>query len=103
MVRDIHAHDAYVKICCTVNALVAITGKVFTRNQKRLREYHGTMGDEDYLITIYSCIMLLAQRGHCILFSVVFTPSPPSRRGSVWVLPVISNTVSRVCMGLPNM
>jgi hypothetical protein len=30
------------------------------------------------------------QRRQCILFSVVFTPSSPSQRGSVWVLPVIS-------------
>ncbi len=40
------------------------------------------------------------QRGQCILFSVVFTPSPPSHHGSVWALPVISllltNTVSPV-------
>jgi hypothetical protein len=32
-----------------------------------------------------------AQRGQCILvFFVVFTPSPSSHHGSVWVLPVIS-------------
>ncbi len=30
------------------------------------------------------------QRRQCILFSVVFTHSPPSHLGSVWVLPVIS-------------
>jgi hypothetical protein len=28
----------------------------------------------------------LAARDHCILFSVVFTLSPPSHYGSVWVL-----------------
>ncbi len=41
------------------------------------------------------------QRGQCILFSVVFTPSPPcSTHRSVWLLPAISlllyNTVSPV-------
>jgi hypothetical protein len=38
--------------------------------------------------------------GQRVLFSVVFTPSPPSHHGSVWVLPVLSvlltNTVSPV-------
>jgi hypothetical protein len=46
----------------------------------------------------------LIQRGQCILFSVVFTPSPTSHpashHGSVWILPVISlfstNTLSQV-------
>ncbi len=33
---------------------------------------------------------LLPTRGQCILFSVVFTPSPPSHHSSVWVLPVFS-------------
>jgi hypothetical protein len=38
------------------------------------------------------------------LFSVVFTPSPPSRHGNVWVLRVpaisqlLTNTVSRACL-----
>ncbi len=27
---------------------------------------------------------------YCLLISVVFTPSPPSHRGSIWLLPVIS-------------
>ncbi len=46
----------------------------------------------------------LTQRGQFILFSVVFTPSPPGHHGSVWLLPVISlllaNTVSpvRACL-----
>ncbi len=45
-----------------------------------------------------------AQTGLMYLFSVVFTPSPPSHYGNVWVLPVISllltNTVSpvRACL-----
>jgi hypothetical protein len=34
-------------------------------------------------------------RGQCILFSVVFTPSPPSHHGSVWVLPVIFLLVNK--------
>ncbi len=44
------------------------------------------------------------QRGLCILFSVVFNPSPPSQHCSVWVLHVISvlltNTVPpvRACL-----
>ncbi len=41
-----------------------------------------------------------AQRGQCILISVVLTPSPPSHLGSLWLLPVISllltNTVPPV-------
>jgi hypothetical protein len=40
------------------------------------------------------CVLLVAMvgklRGHCILFSVVYTPPPPSRHGSVWLLPVYS-------------
>ncbi len=46
------------------------------------------------------------QRGRCVLFSAVFTPSPPSHHGSVWVLPVISllltNTISpvRTCLSM---
>jgi hypothetical protein len=31
---------------------------------------------------------------HCILFSVVFAPSPPSHRGSVWVLSYLSSLYS---------
>ncbi len=42
----------------------------------------------------------LEQRSQCILFSVVFTPSPPSPYGSVWAQTVISllvaNTVSPI-------
>jgi hypothetical protein len=30
--------------------------------------------------------ILAAQRGQCILFSFVFTPSPSSHRDSVWLL-----------------
>ncbi len=47
-------------------------------------------------------IFTLSQRGLCILFSVVFTPSS---HGSAWALPVISlfltNTVSPG-VGLPT-
>ncbi len=46
--------------------------------------------------------------GQCILFSVVFTPSPPGHHGSICVLPVIyaiplllSNTVSPVRIAYP--
>jgi hypothetical protein len=35
--------------------------------------------------------MNLSQRGQCILFSVIFTPSPPSYQGSVWVLRQLSH------------
>jgi hypothetical protein len=46
-----------------------------------------------------------SQWAQCILFSVVFTPSPPSHHGSVWLLPVISllltNTVSPVRLAYP--
>ncbi len=47
------------------------------------------------------CSAAFCERGHRILFSVVFTPPPPhSHHGSVWLLSVISlllnNTVSRV-------
>jgi hypothetical protein len=47
---------------------------------------------------IFYATCITVSRGHCILFSVVFTPSPPSHHGSVSVLPVVSlfltNTVS---------
>ncbi len=32
----------------------------------------------------------------CILFSVVFTPPPPSHHGSVWLLPAIGNSNAEV-------
>jgi hypothetical protein len=47
-----------------------------------------------------------SNKDQCILFSVVFTPSPSSHHGSVWVLPVISllltNTVLpvRACLSI---
>jgi hypothetical protein len=36
------------------------------------------------------------QQVNCILFSVVFTPPPPSHHGSVWLLPVIGTTNAEV-------
>ncbi len=43
--------------------------------------------------------------GQCVLFSVVFTPPPPSHHGSVWLLPVVSllltNAISRMRAFLP--
>ncbi len=36
----------------------------------------------------------LYQRGQCILVSVVFTLSPPSHNGSVWLLPCTLSTLN---------
>ncbi len=36
------------------------------------------------------------QQAQCMLFSVVFTPPPPSHHGSVWLLPVIGTTNAEV-------
>ncbi len=38
------------------------------------------------------------QRCQCILYSVVFTPSPPSHHGSVWLLPIISLLLTTVIL-----
>jgi hypothetical protein len=40
-------------------------------------------------------------RGQCKLFSVVFTRSPTSHHGCVWVLPVISLLLTIAGAGLP--
>jgi hypothetical protein len=53
-------------------------------------------------LSYLSALGLMDQRGQCILFSVVFTPSPPSHHGSVWVLPVISLLTLNRLAGLPN-
>ncbi len=39
--------------------------------------------------------LLKYQRGHCILFSVVFTPPPTSHYGSVWLL-YLSSLYSKI-------
>jgi hypothetical protein len=49
----------------------------------------------DEILTLYltalcnlsylSALGLMDQRGQCILFSVVFTPSPPPPPGQVWI------------------
>ncbi len=49
---------------------------------------------DDIRMFVLSFLALLI-RGQFILFSVVFTPSPPSRQGSVWVLPDISLLLTR--------
>ncbi len=51
----------------------------------------GRRGRDDWRESLALCLLCAAnQRGQCILFSVVFTPSPPGHHGSVWVLSVIS-------------
>jgi hypothetical protein len=46
------------------------------------------------VLRLADCRQYQAPSPKCILFSVVFTPSPPSYQGNVYVLPVISLPLS---------
>ncbi len=72
---------------------------------RNLQRVCGVEGKICILTQHNTYIYIIQHQGQCILFSVVFTPSPPSHHGSVWVKPIISlllnNTVSPV-QAYPN-
>jgi hypothetical protein len=39
-----------------------------------------------FVVLLIEVVNSHAQSGQCILFSTVFTPSPPNQHGNVWVL-----------------